>query len=139
MAKGKHISLEDIASVFESERNACAAEEKMLELLQHLATCSECVERVKAHRRLEILLENWSPDLHGQAYRKRESQKQLEESRKANKTEDGNDEDDSEYEEDGEYASDYSDYNEDGEEDYDEDCDDDCGCGHNHEHNPYEN
>ncbi len=41
MTKGKHITPEDIETIFKGEGNAYAAEEELLELLQHLAVCSE--------------------------------------------------------------------------------------------------
>lgn len=115
MVNGKHISLEDMADIFENERNGFADEEKMLVLLQHLAVCSECRERVKAHRRLDILLNNWSPSLQGQAYKKMEYLKQLKENKKADNENDRNN---------GKAGDAHS---------------ESCGCGHNHAHDDCDN
>lgn len=82
MSSVKHISMEDIDKLINGMQCAAETEEQMLLMLQHLNRCQECLEKVKAHRRLDILLENWLPELHGEAYRKKVYLEQLEEKKK---------------------------------------------------------
>ncbi len=129
MQKGKHITPEDIETIFKGEGNANAAEEELLELLQHLAACSECLERIKAHRRLEILLRNWTPELHGKAFRKAEYLKRQDKGKQAG--DDGNPHSHTHGKECN--CGGDCDCGE------DEEFGDDCGCGHDHGHKPYAN
>ncbi len=92
MEKGKHISLEDINSLLENKITDSAAEEKMLLLLEHIAVCRECAERAKAHIRLEMLLSNWTPGLHGLAFQKKEYEKRQEEKKRGGSNEGDEDE-----------------------------------------------
>lgn len=153
MEKGKHILLEDIESIFKNESNGAVNEEEMLMVLKHLATCGECVERVKAHRRLDILLNQWTPELHGQAFKKMEALKKIKDSKQADKAENENEvEDDDDANEDdfghNHSGNDYE-YDDDGDCDCNGEEDDndsgECSCGHehdhgyDHEHNPYKN
>lgn len=137
MAKGKHITLNDINEIFKREAGGLvhADEEKMLEPLQHLAVCSECAERVKAHRRMEILLDNWSPELHGQAFRKAEALRKAQEERQAaaaaeeddgHQKHDHDDHDHGDHSHDGHHHHHGHSHNHNGECDCGKDCAEDC-------------
>lgn len=92
MSKMKHLSFEDIDriinggiindGIINGVQGTDNYEEQLLQLLQHLNACQECLDNVKAHRRLEILLENWQPELHGEAYRKKVYLEHLKEKKK---------------------------------------------------------
>lgn len=71
MKEDNHLTFNDICLYIDNEEVTKENEGKIIDIGTHLADCEFCVERVKAHLRLNIILENWTPLLHGYSYREK--------------------------------------------------------------------